>query len=743
MVSFPASPEHGTIYEPQPGVFYIYDMSTKTWVRTEGGIPSLASPLAAGLMSSEDLQKLNRVVIPPPQTTLTAEDCIGSLGGGIIEFRVGDQFLTIEGTAKLMNEVAGIGASDAQIVTRELHQHTNSFDFHIDTDIFYEYMESSGKFRVITSQGRTGPPGDPGPPGDDNLPYGSKGPDGDPGANAPFDVELEVDPIALEKKNSSRRAVIALEVESVSEDENYLVAHRATIGNPDACPSDIRLTSSLRSTWVVCIPTSLEGLQTSIDECFACTGDLYYIDLSVLLGSIENEFDREVATLKSGMESIVSFWTTVMSGVFDEQKASMCCALEHCRSQTRNQDTRQYIEQSRIQAAQSDHSIIIEGDPDEDTKSVTIMEQSCLPGGFGTDNANGLPNNQDPIGGSQCIPWIMYDEDGKPIKYPECPAGFTPRSVHREYIASLTDEVEVAGQGAVDKIIAEILAQPVESVKIVESDVGEPDVGEPDAGELALTSAMRSVPIPPMPSELVLDINPSQKSVSGDLAKGLYLIDISGLIEVDGQYTAGSAIYYEHDGPRVRRIPDILSSDRVELAKAYRSLAVQINHDGGPVSVSLNVPEYATGSLRLLFISGKRAVKKQNKLLKSLKMPESEPKSQLLDIRDRAGYCEISSDYLRWYEKQWKLRKCSGVVVDISGQDFVIIFCSNSRIACAPASIAWPTLDGENFVPSTGKVMFHNLRKLEQRTLELMGAGKYRVKVGNLGDITKIFFPIA
>lgn len=728
-ISFPQNPEHGTIYEPKPGVFYIYDQTTKTWVRAEGGAPGLATPLADGLMTAEDLKKLNRIVVPPPQTTLTAENCVGVLESGIIEFRPGDQFLTIEGTAKLMNEVAGIGSADAQVVTRQLHQHTNSFDFRIDTDTFYAYMESTGKFRVITTTGRKGPPGDVGPAGQDDLPYGQKGPTGDAGANAPFDISLEVDPISLEKKSTSKRAIVRFDVENVSEEENYLVAYRATIGNPTACPADIRLSSALKSTWAVCMPPSIANAARGDDECFICTGDLYYIDLSSMLQSIENEFDREVATLKSGMEEIVTFWMTIMAGVFDEQKAALCCALEYCRSQSRNQETRRYIEQSRIQAAHSNHSIIIEGDPDEETKAVTIMEPSCLPDGFGSDNRHGLPNNQDPIGGRHCIPFIMLDEDGKPIKYPECPAGFTPRSVYREYIAGQDD---AAAQARVDEVIAKILAQPVEKPAVIQTEAVEPlEILEEPVAESAPASS------------LVLEVDPVQKSVSGDLAEGRYLVSISGLIEVDGRYTAGVEIQYQSDGSKVRRVPHILSSDKEELAKAYRSLAITIEHDGGQVMVSLDVPEYATGSLRVILASGKKAAQRQDKVLKSIKRPPAKETSVADSSRARLGYCEITSDYLRWYEKCWKNRKCSGAVVELAGQDFVIIFREDAKIACAPASIAWPTLDGENFVPSTGKVMFENLRKLELKALELLAAGRYKTKVGQLSDISKIYFPLA
>lgn len=730
--SFPKNPEHNTIFEPEPGVFYIYDLPTRSWVRTEGGIPGLATPLAAGLMSSSDLYKLNRIIVPPPQTTLRAEDCVGTLTGGIIEFKVGDQFLTIEGTAKLMNEVAGIDSGDAQIVTRELHQHTNSFDFRVDTDIFYDYMESSGKFRIITTRGRKGPPGEPGLPGDDDLPHGPKGPQGDAGTNAPFDVGLEVDPISLEKKSASRRAIIGFDVENISEDENYLVAYRATIGNPNACPADIRLTSALSSTWAVCTPSSPTDSQIGTDECFVCTGELYYLDLAILLESIENEFDRQVQTLKEGMEDIVTFWFRVMSGVYDEQKAALCCALEYCRSQSRNQETRRYIEQSRIQAAQSDHSIVIEGDPDEHTKAVTIMEPSCNPGGFGTDNAHGLPNNQDPIGGSQCVPWIMYDDNGKPIKYPQCPAGFTPRDVYREYITSAHSTETATSQALLDRQIAELLAQPIGPPEPVLS-VRDMFIEKPTVVREQL----------PPPTALTLEVLPDGGVATGELAAGEYLVSVDGLVAIDDQFTAGVVIKYNStDGERVASIPDILSRDDAELARAYRSVFVQINHTGGRVRASCSAPTYATGKLKVAFSTGKKAKAKKDEAMKAVKMPPGKPGFPER-MAAESGYCEISSDYLRWYEKCWKIRKCSGAIVNLAGQDFVIIYRQDSKITCGDAAIACPTLDGENFVPSTGMVNYERMTKLEAKVHELLQSGTYKSKVGNLKDIKKIFFPTA
>jgi hypothetical protein len=157
---------------------------------------------------------------------------------------------------------------------------------------------------------------------------------------------------------------------------------------------------------------------------------------------------------------VVAFWLNIMAALFDEQKAALCCALEYCESQSRNTDTRRYIEQQRIQAVQAQtltggsfdlesgtiqftsqgQSIVIDGDPLNSGKSLVVstpMDPACLPGGFGSANIHNLPNNSDPIGGTKCVPGNIVI-DGRTIKYDECPPGFIPRSLRQSHL--LTNE---------------------------------------------------------------------------------------------------------------------------------------------------------------------------------------------------------------------------------------------------------------------------------------------------------------
>ena len=435
MQGFPKNPADGDIIQPENGVRYIYSAATNTWSRLEGGILIPATAIVAGLMTADDYIKLNELILPPPQSTITVEGWSSQFSKGIISLRSADQFVVID------------------TLDRRVNQHTYSFDIKIDTTTFFNYMVDSGLFVVVSPTGPVGPPGPPGKDGANYLPFGPDGPPGEPGANAQFDLTIQPEPAALEKKASSSRAIISITTEEVSPTENYLVVTRANIGNPNACPHQINYTSALQSTWVIALPNyaSMPGVQYQESSCNIVL-PAYYLDINNIVEPIQAEFQREVAAIKHDCEKIIAFWLNIMAGLFDEQKAALCCALEYCQSQTRNTQARQYIEQSRISAASAQtltggsfdlasgkmnfesrgQSVVLDGSPNASGKSTvhTTVMNPDYPDGFGAPNQYGLPNNSDPTGGTACVPGVIM-VDGHAVKYDECPPGFIPRSVQR------------------------------------------------------------------------------------------------------------------------------------------------------------------------------------------------------------------------------------------------------------------------------------------------------------------------
>jgi hypothetical protein len=459
---FPPNPKNGDVVTVEDGLTYVYDAILHIWHQQEGGTITLATPLMSGLMASSDLKKLNGLIVPPPQTTITVAGYDYAFSSGTIALVEGDEYVKIDSNAKI---------SDVSTITRQIHQNTYAFNFTIDTTAFFQFMIDSERFVVRSPRGPKGDKGDTGPRGQDYLPYGPNGPAGDDGANAPFSITIQPEPASLERVNQNvTRAITSIGTEEISETENYLVVTRSIIGNPDACPSQLKLTSTSNSTWLVALPTTAsQAVITWLpDTCYSNSQEVYYLDVSGILESIETEFNREVAAIKSDCENIVQFWLSVMAGLFDEQKAALCCALEYCQSQSRNAETRRYIEEQRIQASQAvtlksttavattftdpstghlttitnesidstAQSIVIDGQPRQSGRSIvntTIMDQSCGEG-YGANNIHNLPNNLDPVGGSACIPGIILSSDGKALKYDECPPGFIPRYVARDAV---------------------------------------------------------------------------------------------------------------------------------------------------------------------------------------------------------------------------------------------------------------------------------------------------------------------
>src|SRR5690554_5116096 len=99
MSSFPKDPSDQMIFEASEEVFYIYCASDNSWNRLPGVDQlGLATEKEDGLMSKEDIQKLNGLLIPPPQTTIKGEQCDFTYKTGKMALYNTDEFLDIKGT---------------------------------------------------------------------------------------------------------------------------------------------------------------------------------------------------------------------------------------------------------------------------------------------------------------------------------------------------------------------------------------------------------------------------------------------------------------------------------------------------------------------------------------------------------------------------------------------------------------------------------------------------------------------
>jgi len=380
-ITFPPNPSDGMIFEALPGLFYQYRAADNTWVRIDGSeaLPT-ASPLQDGLMTSSDLRKLMNLSIPPPQASLKGEDCSLIFRAGRIGLYSSDGSLLIEASLDLLNKAAPTQTTKPW----DLHRNTVGINFGVNLNQFLDEVKNRGNLIEVELQGDRGPQGDRGDAGRDRLDTGPVGPDGQPGANSPFDGILIEETLDIDiGQSDDPRAIVDIDAEEVSEDENYLVVTRANIGNPDACPSDV-IPANIKSPWLLVVQrgvSSINKLTKITDDCgipcAICSSSIYYVNIEPLLEQVFTRFKNRVTALKEAKEELVGTWLKSMVYLFNQQKAALCCALENCKSRTRNVGTRQYIESQRIQAALGDFSLVIDGAEDKLTVDLDEFKE-CI-----------------------------------------------------------------------------------------------------------------------------------------------------------------------------------------------------------------------------------------------------------------------------------------------------------------------------------------------------------------------------
>lgn len=383
-MSLPENPADGTIFEIRPGQYLIYKSSTKSWMKAEGGfMQTLASSTRDGLMSSVDYVKLESLLVPPPQITLTGNASDFKFTNGVIELRSGDQFVTIDSTSDLYSR----GVLDST-VKKDLHRYTSAFDIDIDKAALLQWLEQNDKVKIRAPVGLQGPPGESGDDGADYLDIPAPGPAGDQGPHASFNITVSAESVPFELLSGVTKAIVKIEAERISQSENYLVFTRANVGNEYACPSKVVISDNNNSPWLLCMPLSntivtIDGVSpqsdtgvnnencppgavTNTTSSFSCS-KLYYVDITTIVDNIRDKFFLEAERVKTGIEDVVNYWLSNMSSLFDSQKSALCCALESCRSKSRNDQTQRYLEAQRIQLAQANFKAIVTNGEDDYT----------------------------------------------------------------------------------------------------------------------------------------------------------------------------------------------------------------------------------------------------------------------------------------------------------------------------------------------------------------------------------------
>ena len=362
------------IFELTPDVYYQFDKKQNTWVKLAGFemTVDVATPLADGLMSADDYKKINRLLIPPPHTTLRSVFCDIIWDSGTFGFRSNSEDIFIDFELPLV-ETDKNGFQTATNQVFQIHENTYGMNFRVNMVQLYQELVNRGQLRYNKRIGEQGLRGLKGLPGRDRLNTGPVGAAGANGKNSVWPGILSQSTSGV--ANDPNRAVVDISVEKISPTENYIVVTRGSIVNSSYCPQYVKPTS-MNSKWVLAIDDRPETT-TQIRECdvseqcgFSCTGirtliipfcttKLYYFDFSEIETSISDRFTTLLEKMKSEKEKLANDWLKTMISVFSEQKLALCCALENCNTKSENKRTKEYIETQRIAAAQAGLQLVI------------------------------------------------------------------------------------------------------------------------------------------------------------------------------------------------------------------------------------------------------------------------------------------------------------------------------------------------------------------------------------------------
>lgn len=389
MFTFPKNPADGDLFEAVDGVFFQFDKRNNCWVRVDGAEAlGLATPLKDGLMSPEDFTKLESLLIPPPQSTIKGEDCNVAFTEGQIRLTSTDESLQIAPSLKL----------SGKNVPWNLHKNTAGYDFKLNVQDLLEEMKRTGKLTQVVIQGLQGRKGEKGQDGKNSVETGPKGDTGASGKHAPYagTLSAEVNDFQLIDKQANRAIV---DIQTLTDETgNYLLATRANIGNPDACPTEV-VPKAFTSPWVVVLSKQENALVRTLastndcnNPCTICVSTLHYINLELVLDAIFERFLELIELMRLAKQDLIIAWLQTMITVFNEQKQALCCALENCKTAQRNASERRILESQRIQAAQADLSLVIDGqndrqvlDMDADKECATDAVDPIIKRGIGCE----------------------------------------------------------------------------------------------------------------------------------------------------------------------------------------------------------------------------------------------------------------------------------------------------------------------------------------------------------------------
>jgi hypothetical protein len=660
---FPENPANGDIFELQDGVLYEYDISINSWIKIASNTVNLplATHASDGSMSATDLKKLNRLVLPPPSSSITGNDCYAPFERGVISLKSADDFVNVEGNVTLQN-IDNTGTRISQTMPFHIHQHTYGFDFNLDINELIDELVARGQFKTVGPIGERGDKGITGENGIDRIPSGPQGAKGEQGLAPECTLDVQTEILQANVNPGLKRALTAVRVVVDEDDyEKYsLEFDRQVIGRTDITTSLFKVRQQ-KSSWVLAVG-SVAGTPQKV----------YYLDVDPIINKIHDKFLAEIDRLKTGYETITKFWAQIMSDMFDEQKAALCCALEFCQSKTKSDGLRRHME-----------SVAASALPDARIK---VHERGVDERGYQLESGTGLW----PRVGQTDLCWATAasaDADAEAVK-----AFAVPED---DYIV-------------VDPIL-----------------------------HISSSNA----------STIILD-------------KGTYVASIDSFdAQIEGEHFADLMISYAK-GPKSRTARFLNKgtfSSLLDAKSAYEGLSLAFDHDGGEVGAYFYLlpTSNASGNITIKITKEETLVPAA---IQSEVVEKSKPKSSISGDFS----CLMDIVHLSWYERGWDNGQCCGLVVNLNGQDYIIVKRSIGSESCCGGgespqtpciskfsevghpAFAWPTLDGKTFapIPEINKVSFKYDEFLNTLATTKIANGEFNYPKGNPSGVRHLAFQL-
>jgi hypothetical protein len=351
-------------------------------------------------------------------------------------------------------------------------------------------------------------------------------------------------------------------------------------------------------------------------------------------------------------------------------------------------------------------------------------------------------NRRYAVGTGPVVPGKITGCDGEQTTYPECIqssitrewSGSSPRNV--EWNDMFPSSTRVISKDLLDNIInketpqGDLIYGRGRIVKIL------CDINTTQKSQATKLSAHKTVVVDP-----IINIATIKTAASIELPRGKYtaIIDQTD-VRIAGKYGMPLKIQYVDKG--TKKTIQFLDKGRfdtlTDAKSAYQGLSLSLDHDGGMVYLYYPiVPTSDVSGNSIVKIEPTMSLEKQ-----IVNIGKQDVVSNLL----KTFSCFMSSQHLRWYRDSWDRGECCGVVVNISGQDYIIFkkgieedeACGGGESHNTPCmsaafetfgqypAFAWPTFDGTSFLEvSEENVKFMYNESINDMVLHKINNGDY------------------